>query len=133
MIEIYSDECICGRDIIVSIDEKKLLQAESVSIRKKADIHRVRSCFHSEDIAHIRNGTVYRVTLEGIRFMRPFQNCNFADLDNFTMSMEADGRKIILSGCLWDDFSAAADKSAFREHISAVALNIKTEDHNEGK
>lgn len=125
---INSDECICARDVVITIDNKKLLQATKAEIRKKSGIHKIRSCFVSEDIAHVRENISYQVILEGIRFKKPFQNCNFADLDNFTVSLETDGKKITLSGCLWDDFLAAADKKAFTEHISATAIRMTTED-----
>ncbi len=126
--DIFDDECICGRDITITIDGKKLLQVDKAEIRKVSEIHRVRSCFVSEDIAHIRKNIAYKIILEGIRFRKPFENCNFADLDYFTLSMEADGRKITFSGCMWDDFYAAANKRNFSEHISATALRMTAED-----
>ena len=127
--DIYKeDEVICGRDVTVMIDGKKLLQVESVEVRKKSDLHAIRSCFVSDDIALIRTRSSYKATLKGLRFKKPFENCSFADLDHFTMEIEADGKKIILSGCMWDDFYAAADKKLFREQISVTALKMKTEE-----
>ncbi len=127
--DIYrEDEVICGRDVTILIDGKKLLQAESVEIRKKSDIHAVRSCFVSDDVALLRTRSSYKATLKGLRFKKPFENCSFADLDNFTLELETDGKKIILIGCMWDDFFAAADKKLFREQISISALRMKTEE-----
>lgn len=126
------DEILCGRDVTIRIDGKKLLQAESAEIRRLSEIHAVRSCFVSDDMAHIRRKSSYKVNLTGIRFKKPFENMSFADLDNFMMEMELDGMKITLCGCMWDDFLAAADRNKFREHISAAALRMKTEEIDEG-
>ena len=60
--------------------------------------------------------------------MQPFENLSFADLDNFTVRAVLDNRAVVLSGCMWDDFIAAADQKSFREHISAVALRLTMED-----
>ncbi len=123
---IHHEESVCGRDVTVTIDGKKLLQVRKAEVRKTAQLHRIRTCFSSEDVAVVRKNCRYKVFLEGIRFKKPFHNCNFADLDGFTLSFEADGSTILLSGCIWDDFLAAADQEQFSEHISATALNMTT-------
>ena len=128
MSVINSEKCICGRDIDIRIDGKKLLQVRKAQIKKISEIHRIRSLFSSEDIGQVRTKVRYKITLEGIRFMRPFQNCNFADLDNFTLAFETDGKRIICSGCMWEDFSAAADSRNFSEHITVSALHMNTEE-----
>ena len=125
-----SEKCLCGRDVIIRIDGKQLLQVRKAQIRKLSELHSIRSFFNSEDIGQIRTKIRYKVNLEGVKFLRPFQNCNFADLDNFTLSFEADGRLIILSGCTWEDFIAAADSKSFSEHITVSALHMTTEDDN---
>ena len=60
------------------------------------------------------------------------ENCNFYDLDNFTVMLRLDGLKITLEGCRWDDFSSVAEKDRFREHISITALDMKREEEHEG-
>lgn len=99
-----------------------------MEIRKKSEIHNVRSCFVGEDIAHIRKRCVYKAVMTGICFKKPFENCCFADLDNFTMTVKIDKKRYILGNCMWDDFYAAADREKFREHISVIAMNMRTED-----
>ena len=89
-------------------------------------------CFMSEDAGHIRKNIAYKAVINGITFKRPFENCGFSDLDNFTLRAEADGKSYILTGCMWDDFFIAADKERFREHISVIALRLRTETENEG-
>ena len=128
MIGIYSDKCICARDVKLFIDGKRLLQASRLEIRKQSAVKSVRSCFCSVDIALIRSKTSYKAILEGVRFLAPFENCNFADLDNFTLCADIDGKRIRLSGGIWEDYLAAADKNSFKEHISARALNFETEE-----
>lgn len=122
------NEIICGRDVEITIDHKKLLQAESVEISRSSKLHAVRSCFVDEDIALIRGRTVCKANISGLRFRKPFENLSFADLDNFTMEMNIGDKKIILHGCMWDDFIAAADREKFRERISVVARSMETED-----
>lgn len=121
-------EMICGRDAEIKIDGKAVLQAEKIEIRRSCELHAVRSVFVSEDIAHIRQKPCYKANLTGVRFRKPFENLCFADLDNFTLSAEIDGSIITLTGCMWDDFLAAADRTKFREHISVTALGMETED-----
>ncbi len=108
------------------------MQAENIEIRKKSEIHRVRSCFRNDDAAQIHGHCTYKAVMTGLRFKSPFENCNFADLDNFTLRVAIDNMVYILKGCLWDDFYAAADKRQFREHISVTALIMETEDENAG-
>lgn len=123
---------LCGRDVCIYINGQRLLQAESAELRKRSDLHRVRACFCSGDVAHVEGRREYKLNLVGVRFCRPFENCNFYDLDNFTVELELDGLRMILEGCMFDDFRAAADKELFREHISITALNMTTEAENEG-
>ena len=117
---IEYEECLCGRDVAVRIDGKQVF-------------HRIRSVFNSEDVGLVRTKVRYKVHLEGIRFRRPFTNFNFADLDNFTLSFEADGKRIVFRGCMWEDYLAAADSKSFSEHITVSALTMKTEDTEENK
>ncbi len=119
---------LCGRDVIISINGKRLLQAESAELRNISELHRIRSCFCSDDIAHTAGRREYKLNLVGIRFRQPFENCNFYDLDNFTVTIELDGLRITLEGCMWDDFKAVAKSESFREHISITALRMRTED-----
>ena len=123
---------LSGRDVSIFINGRPLLQAESVLLKSSTQIHCVRSCFCSNDVAHIKGKREHKLNLVGIRFRRPFENCNFCDLDNFTVELVLEGQHITLRNCLWDDFQAAADKERFREHISITALNMTTEDLYEG-
>lgn len=123
-----STEIISARNVGIRIDGVLLLQAESLEIRRSCELHPVRSVFVSDDIAFIRRNRRIKINLVGLRFRQPFENMNFADLDDFTMTVETEGRRIVLSGCMWDDFLAAADKEKFRERISVIALSMETED-----
>ncbi len=123
---------ISGRNVAVRIDGKDVFNVQSIEIRKKSVIHKIRSVFRNDDAALLRVNSSYKASMTGIRFLRPFENCNFCDLDNFTLETEIDGRRFILEGCLWDDYSAAADKNSFSEHISVAAAEMRTEDDNEG-
>ena len=123
---------VSGRDVCISINGRRLLQAESAILHRISDIHRVRTCFYSGDVAHIEGRREYKLNLVGVRFRQPFENCNYYDLDYFSAEVEIDGMKIILEGCLWDDFKAVADRESFREHISITALKMRTEEVNEG-
>lgn len=123
-----STEIISARNVSIRIDGVLLLQAESLEIRRSCELHPVRSVFVSDDIAFIRRNRRIKINLVGLRFRQPFENMNFADLDDFTMTVETEGRRIVLSGCMWDDFLAAADKEKFRERISVIALSMETED-----
>ena len=105
-----STEIISARNVSIRIDGVLLLQAESLEIRRSCELHPVRSVFVSDDIAFIRRNRRIKINLVGLRFRQPFENMNFADLDDFTMTVETEGRRIVLSGCMWDDFLAAADK-----------------------
>ncbi len=119
---------LCGRDVSITINGRRLLQAESAELRKKTELHRVRSCFCSNDLALIEGKREYKLNLVGIRFEAPFENCNFFDLDQFTVKVVFGNIEVTLEGCLWDDFKAAADKERFREHISISALRMRTEE-----
>ena len=118
---------LCGRDVCIRINGKKLLQAESAELIRASRLHRIRSCFCNDDAALIEGKREYKLHLTGIRFEAPFENCNFYDLDNFTVQVEFGDVSVRLEGCLWDDFKAVADKERFREHISISALRMKTE------
>ncbi len=130
---IEYEECLCGRDVAVRIDGKQVFQVKRAEVKKSSEIHRIRSVFNSEDVGLVRTKVRYKVHLEGIRFRRPFTNFNFADLDNFTLSFEADGKRIVFRGCMWEDYLAAADSKSFSEHITVSALTMKTEDTEENK
>ena len=78
---------LCGRDVSITINGRRLLQAESAELRKKTELHRVRSCFCSNDLALIEGKREYKLNLVGIRFEAPFENCNFFDLDQFTVKV----------------------------------------------
>lgn len=103
-----------------------------MEIRKRSEIHSVRSCFRNEDAAQFHGRCSYKAVMTGLRFQAPFENCNFADLDHFTLRAEIGDRAYILSGCLWDDFYAAADRKLFREHISVTAISMETEENHAG-
>ena len=124
-----------GRDVVVYIDGGRLLQANSAELKQIVTIHKVRSCFCGEDKAHIREKCEYKLILTGLRFLRPFENCNFGDLDDFEAVVEIDGTFYRLCHCMWDDYKFTVDKEAMREHISITALTLKTEkseEKNEG-
>ncbi len=125
-------ETLCGRDVCIAINGRQLLQAESAQLWQSAEVHRVRTCFFNGDVAHLEGKTEYKLNLVGVRFRRPFENCNFYDLDQFSVELVMDGLKMTLGGCRWDDFRAVADPDKFREHISIVALTMNTEEQNEG-
>ncbi len=129
---MFEKEFVCARDADIEINGRKLLQAEKAVLRIVSDIHRVRSCFCREDSGHVEGRREYKLSLTGVRFMRPFENCNFYDLDNFTVSLQLDGETVILEGCMWDDYMWAADKAQFREHISIIALKMRRVEQNEG-
>ena len=44
---------LCGRDVVISINGRKLLQAESAELRNISEMHRIRSCFCSDDVAYV--------------------------------------------------------------------------------
>ena len=119
---------LCGRDVVISINGRKLLQAESAELRNISEMHRIRSCFCSDDVAYVAGKSEYKLNLVGLKFRQPFENCNFYDLDDFTVTIELDGTNITLEGCVWDDFKAVAKPESFREHISIIALRMRTED-----
>lgn len=121
-------EVISGRDVNISIDSRQLLQAESVEIQALSNIHNVRACFCNDDVAHIKGKREYKVTFTGLKFKQPFENCNFYDLDNFTVVIAYDNMRITLKGCMWNDFLVTANKAKFREKISITALTINTEE-----
>ena len=132
MFVLAERELVCGRDVLIVIDGRRLLQAEKAELRRISELHRVRSCFCSEDVAHIEGRPEYKLNLTGVRFRQPFTNYNFYDLDNFTVSFQLDGEAFLLHGCMWDDFRWVTDKAEFREHISIAALKMRRETHNEG-
>ena len=123
---LTENRALCGRDAAVYIDGRRLMQAEKAVLRVKGSIHRVRSCFCFEDAAHVTKSRVYRLELTEVRFLQPFENCNFYDLDNFTVTLVLDGKRVVLTGCVWDDFEWLADSSRFRERVSITALGMKT-------
>ncbi len=125
-------ELVCGRDVVIFIDGKKLLQAEKAELRRRSELHRVRCCFSSEDAAHIESRAEYKLNLTGVRFRQPFENCNFFDLDNFAVSVQLGKEAIRLEGCEWDDYRWMTDRAQFREHISIAALRMRREMQNEG-
>lgn len=123
---------LSGRDVDIAINGQPLLQAEKAELQKRSELHRIRACFRSENAGLVEGKREYKLNLVGVRFCRPFENCNFYDLDHFTVVLRLDGLKITLEGCLFDDFRAVADQNSFREHISMTALRMTTEDENEG-
>ncbi len=123
---------LCGRDVVIYINGKKLLQAESAQLRRSTTLHRVRTCFYSGDVAHLAGRREYKLNLIGVRFRQPFENCNFYDLDQFVTELSIDGECVRLEGCMWDDFNAVANKESFREHISIVATDMKEVEQIEG-
>ena len=125
------NELICGRDVAVFIDRQQVLQAESAVLKVTVQHHKVRSCFCCEDIAAVEKSRSIKLHLTGIRLKRPYENCNFFDLDHFTVRGFIDGICYVLEGCFWDDFHALADKEKFREHISISALRIRKEEDDD--
>ena len=121
-------ETINGRDVCISIDGKQVFQAEKVEINTLCDIHSVRSCVCNDDIAHIKGRKIYKASMTALKFKKPFENCNFYDLDNFTVTMEIDGAKITLTGCVWNEIFSSADKERFREKVSLTALRMNVEE-----
>lgn len=124
MNEVYS---ISGRDVRIFIDGKEIITAEKAEVRKTSEIYSVRSCFCSEDKALIRKKSRYKANIMGLKLKSPFENNNFADMDNFEMQMKFDSITLKLHGCMWDDFLAAADMKKFCEHISVIALKMDME------
>lgn len=118
---------LCGRDVVIYIDGKRLMQAEKAELRYVRELHRVRSCFQGENAALASGRTEYKLNLTGVRFRAPFENCNFYDTDNFTAELELDGEKTVLEGCRWDELSALCEKEKLREHISILALKMRKE------
>jgi len=119
---------LCARDVAVRINHRPLLQAENAELRISKALHSVRSCFCSEDIAHIRGNTEIKLHLTNVRFQQPFENCNFYDLDNFVTEIGIEGITYVLEGCWWDDFKAVAKSGSFREYISITALRVRKEE-----
>ncbi len=118
---------LCGRDVKIFLDGRPLLQAETAGLRKTAQLHAIRSCFCGEDVAHLEGRREYKLNLTGVRFLAPFENCNFYDMDHFTVRVVMGDVAVVLENCVFDDFEAAADKERFREHISMTALRMRTE------
>ena len=121
---------ICGRDVRIFINGRQLLQAENAEVREFMHIHKIRTCFSNSDFAHIKGRSEYKAIFSNLIFIRPFENCNFHDLENFTVGIEFDDTKITLSNCLWNDFALTADKEKFREHITLTALDMEVENIN---
>ncbi len=126
------ERALSGRDVAVYINNRQLLQAQTAELHQSVALHRIRSCFHSEDIAHIAGQPEYKLNLTGVRMKAPFENCNFYDLDHFTVRICLDNFQLLLEGCRWDDFRAVARPEQFREHISITALRVTKEGQNEG-
>ena len=74
----------------------------------------------------------YQLHLTGVRMKEPFENCNFYDLDYFTVRLCLEGVSLLLEGCCWDDFRAVAEPEQFREHISIIARRLTKEETHEG-
>ena len=127
-MNLKTDDLICGRDVIITIDGRGFFQAEKIEIRRCGRIRQIRSCFRNDPAALVRDRTDYKLNLSGLRFRRPYENVFLGDWDNFELGVEIDGRRMIFSGCMWDDYTAAADKEKFREHISVIALRMETEE-----
>lgn len=121
-------DIVSGQDVDIFIDGKELLQAENMEVRTVSEIHKIRSCFRNDDIAHIKTKNQYKVSFTGLKFKKIFENCNFYDLDNFTVTVIFGSTKITLGNCMWNDFLTVADKSKFRESISITALKMTAED-----
>lgn len=119
---------ISGRDIYVYINGKQILQAESMEIHTLSDIHKIRACFCNDDVAHIKTKNEYKVVFKNLKLKQPFENCNFYDLDNFTVTVMYGSTKITVDGCMWSDFLAVTDKSQFRESISITGLRMNVEE-----
>ena len=119
---------VSGRDVSVEIDGKKLLQAESAELRQSVALHRIRTCFCSDDKAYMKGRKDYKLHLVGVRFLQPFENCNFADIDDFEVTVTLDGFVYRLKHCCWDDYAFVINKERMREHISVVALAMETEE-----
>ena len=118
---------LCGRDAVICIDGRKLMQAEKAELRCIRELHRVRSCFQSGNSALAAGKTEYKLNLTGVRFSSPFENCNYYDMDNFTAELVLDGESIVLEGCRWDELSVLVGKDRLREHISILALRLRKE------
>ena len=123
---------LSGRDVDIFINGQPLLQAERAQLHKRTELHRVRACFMSENAGLVEGKREYKLNLVGVRFCRPFENCNFYDLYHFTVEVRLDRLRITLEDCLFDDFQAVADQNSFREHISITALRLTTEDEDAG-
>ena len=122
------NRALSGRDAVVYIDGRRSFQTEKAVLRVKNRIHRVRSCFCGDDAAFVTTGREYCLELTNVRFLQPFENCNFYDLDNFTVTLVLDGKSIVLTGCVWDDFEWNTDSGRFREKVSITALRMRTEE-----
>ncbi len=123
---------LCGRDVRIDINGRPLLQAQTAELHQKVTLHPIRCCFHSEDMAHIVERRHYQLHLTGIRMLHPFENCNFYDLDHFTVRVCFAETAFRLDNCRWDDFLAVVHPEQFREHISITALRLTKEEENEG-
>ena len=63
---------ISGRNVAVRIDGKDVFNVQSIEIRKKSVIHKIRSVFRNDDAALLRVNSSYKASMTGIRFLRPF-------------------------------------------------------------
>ncbi len=123
MGELWS---VCGRDVAIIINGTDFLQAERAELRKTSELHGIRACFCSDDAARVRGRSEYKLNLRGLRLKAPFENLNIYDLDDFEVRIRIDDTWFELSGCMWDDFTATADQTKFREYISITALTMHT-------
>ncbi len=123
---------VSGNDVAIYIDGKKLIQAAEVQLKCTTELYPVRACFQSDDQAILKKKRTYKLNLMGVRFLRPFECCNFYDLDNFEVKLKIDGVSYTLKHCVWSDYRFGTEQKKFREFVSIVALNMTEEDRNAG-
>ncbi len=119
---------LCGRDVLLQIDGKPLLQAKEAEVHRERELTAIRSCFSDETAALVKSRSRTKVLIRGVRFKKPFESCSFADWDHFTLSLTIDGRSLTMTGCEWEDYRAAADEKAFSEHITVRAGAVREEE-----
>ncbi len=117
-------------NVSVSFNGNHIFHAENMNIKITSTIHRVRSCFHNEDIKHIKTVNKYTASFTGLVFSKPVEQYNFYDLDDFTTEIKYNGKIITLKGCMWSDFSIASDKARLRENVSIDALSMETGEYD---
>ncbi len=125
VIDLQELTAVCGRDVRICINGSPFLQAEKAEIRQSVRLHPIRSCFCNEDMAVVKTASGYKAVLTNLCFLRPFENCNFHDLDNFTVTLQWDDQQISLLHCFWNEFALTADKERFRESITLTALQME--------